>query len=405
MGKQLFEIMNFLPLIDMLSASHKLSACKQILELFKEERRIENRISDPVLINSLMDVSRMLHDSIDYLTFADEKRQITELIVHFIDYIDYGHDLERQLQEYLECRSIFSNLDGAIYSLCCKVCNLAMRAHQFMHGKHNKKTSAFVKACLAYCHVTIPSLTDLWPRLYLFVNCGQCALTNSMIIQAEAFFVAAIHLIPALPLTFSHFAAANAVQSTPQRLAQFVAHFVSTLLLMPGHPTKGPLYLLQQLICNLEKWTPWNKEKEASCEKVTALISIFSIFCTFSQRKFPYAIRGVSSNDNLYGRNKQYLAECNKFINRFGKQIHKNLNELRASQRNLNKQASGRLALQFVNVLVDNIKMDKKCIKIITSIHQIVIECGASIDQKYYSNTMRHIQKKNKMLYEMLKKQ
>ena len=74
------------------------------------------------MINSLLDVSRMLHDSVDYLTFEDEKRQVTELIVHLIDYIDYGHDLERQLNEYIECRAIFSNLDGIIFSLCNKAC-------------------------------------------------------------------------------------------------------------------------------------------------------------------------------------------------------------------------------------------------------------------------------------------
>ncbi|MCP4139570.1 MAG: hypothetical protein GY755_04665 [Chloroflexi bacterium] len=194
--------MNFLTLIDMLESRHKLSACKMILESFRREcgDGVMNGISDPVMINSLMDVSRMLHDSIDYLTFEDENRQVTDLVNHLIDYIDYGHDLERQLNEYLECCAIFSNLDGVIYSLCNKVGNLAMKAHQFMHGKHNKKTSAFGKACLAYCHVTIPSL---WPRMYLFSNLGQIALTNQMIIQAEAFFKAAILCIPSLPLTFA----------------------------------------------------------------------------------------------------------------------------------------------------------------------------------------------------------
>ena len=58
--------MNFLTLIDMLESSHKLSACKMILQSFR--RTANEGISDPVMINSLMDVSRMLHDCIDYLT-------------------------------------------------------------------------------------------------------------------------------------------------------------------------------------------------------------------------------------------------------------------------------------------------------------------------------------------------
>ena len=44
---------------------------------------------------------------------------------------------------------------------------LAMRAHGLMRGRHSKKTSAFVKACLAYCHVTVPSVSDPARRLEL----------------------------------------------------------------------------------------------------------------------------------------------------------------------------------------------------------------------------------------------
>eukprot|EP00483_Globobulimina_turgida_P008943 UN08961 len=224
-----------------------------------------------------------------------------------------------------------------------------------------------------------------------------------MIIQAEAFFKAAISLIPSLPATFST-QYTNTIQSTPALLAQYIQSFSSTLLLMPGHPSKGAFYLMEELMLALEKWSPWSKEKAVTIEKCQAYLSMFTIFTTFSQRKFPYNIKNVSSNDQLYGRRKEYLSKCVKIVNRFGKQIHKQLNELKQSHRNLDKQAAGLLGLKFMNILVDFIKIDHKSIKIISVVHEIVIE-SKNLDKKYYRNTMDHIQIKNDMLYTQLKQQ
>eukprot|EP01083_Nonionella_stella_P019484 54115_1 len=226
-----------------------------------------------------------------------------------------------------------------------------------------------------------------------------------MIIQAEAFFVASISLIPKLPLTFSTAYSANTVQSTPELLANYMANLCSTMLLMPGHPSKhkGAFYLMEELIVALEKWSLWDKDK-VTIEKTKAWPAIFKIFCTFAQRKFPYSIRGVSSNDDLYGRNSEYLSKCIRIVNRCGKQIHKMLNELNTSQRHLDRDAVSGLALKFMNILVDDVKIDAKSIKIILVVHEIVLN-AKNLDQKYYRNTMTHIEAKNAVLHSKLKKQ
>lgn len=82
--------------------------------------------SDPVIINSLMDVARILHDSLDSLSFADERNQISQLILKFISKIDFGNDLEQHLNVYNDCRRSFTNLDSVTAELVSRVSRLAM---------------------------------------------------------------------------------------------------------------------------------------------------------------------------------------------------------------------------------------------------------------------------------------
>lgn len=136
---------NFLPILDLLDKPTKLIVSKAILSRFSQHRV---RTNDPILIHTLFDVSRACHDSLDSLSFDDEKKQISQLLIHFIQSIDFGRDLEQQLGFYVECRQSFRQLDRVICELVVRVMLLCMKAHKFMKGNHSKKTAAFVKACL-----------------------------------------------------------------------------------------------------------------------------------------------------------------------------------------------------------------------------------------------------------------
>jgi hypothetical protein len=196
--EQLLAMDNFMPVVDLLEKDFKFTICKALLESFAKNQK---PTSDPVIIQTVFEVARGLHDSIDSLTFDDERRQVGHLIIQFIRKIDFGHDLEQQLNLFVECRAAFSNLDAVTRELVLRVALLCMRAHRFVRGKHSKKTGAFVKACLAFCHITIPSLDDAFSRLHLFVEVAQVALVNQMMGQSEAFLKAAISLVPEVPVT------------------------------------------------------------------------------------------------------------------------------------------------------------------------------------------------------------
>jgi hypothetical protein len=71
-------------------------------------------------------------------------------------------------------------LDAVTTELVLRVCLLASKAHRIVKGAHTKKTSSFVKACLAYCHITVPSLDDVFARLRLLLECAEVSLTNQV---------------------------------------------------------------------------------------------------------------------------------------------------------------------------------------------------------------------------------
>ncbi len=106
-------------------------------------------LCDPVLLHTLFDIARSLHDSLDSLSFADDRRQISGLVLGFVrkasqptktaltasSQIDFGRDLEKQLNTYVECRQVtcglfagaaqvatqaFSNLDNVTQELVHK---------------------------------------------------------------------------------------------------------------------------------------------------------------------------------------------------------------------------------------------------------------------------------------------
>jgi hypothetical protein len=62
--------------------------------------------TDLVIINAMFEVGKTVHDSINALSFADDIRQISTYIAAFIKKVDYGDDLEKQLNFYVDCRYV-----------------------------------------------------------------------------------------------------------------------------------------------------------------------------------------------------------------------------------------------------------------------------------------------------------
>lgn len=116
-------------------------------------------------------------------TVEDERRQISLLISSFIRKVTYPKDFERQLSFYVEAREAFTDLDTVYITLVNSVNKLAVEIRHVAKENYTQKTGAFVKACIAFSFISIPSITAIPNQMDLYLLTGQVALLNQCLGQ------------------------------------------------------------------------------------------------------------------------------------------------------------------------------------------------------------------------------
>ncbi|KAK6625056.1 hypothetical protein RUM43_005347 [Polyplax serrata] len=302
--ENLFSMDKFLPMLDMFQKeSFKVDVCKTIMEKFSKSQ--QETFNDPVITNALMFICRVMHDSVSALTVEDEKRQIGSLICSFIRKVDFGRDFEQQLSFYVDSRASFTNLDAVNSLLVHSANRLAVDTRKIVKGHHTRKTASFVRACAAYCFITIPSITSVFSKLELYFFSGQVALLNQCLGQADACFKAALNLIPDLPKTFE---VDGKQKCSEQYLISYLCNFLSTLVVVPDNPEQGVLYLTRGLVNVVQNYN-WETNSNG---KATVYLHVLDLLHTVAQESYPYHIEKVDSNDTLYGWDPKFLSEINK---------------------------------------------------------------------------------------------
>lgn len=352
-----------------------------------ESFKSQSATNDPVLINTLFDLGRVVHDSVDQLSAVTDVSEVADLLGAFIDRIDFGRDLEQQLNFYVECRAAFCNLDPIKDKLIACVSNLSMKAFKIMKGKHSKKTATFVKACLAYCHITIPSLSNLFRRLELLLFCAQTALVNQCLPQTDAFLKAAISLIPEMPI---HYEFEGKRLPFEDKLCTYLLSMLSFLTVTPGHPEHGPFYIVHGLLNAIPRyqWQP------ISGVQIRVYTSMLALLCTFSQRKFPYRIAGVQANDELYGGAPGYLSELSELVSSCINEVLKQLSQLGDRPEASAKLNQARGSLDLINQIVGRMDLNAGVMSFVMKLADLAYKQRAVFargDQRYFSNTIEFI--------------
>ncbi|KAF5275090.1 hypothetical protein FQA39_LY07027 [Lamprigera yunnana] len=363
---------NFLPLIDLFQQEAvKIEVCKLILNACN----LVQHTNDPVITNALLFLCTILHDSINALTVEDERRQISELLCNVVKRVDYGLDFEQQLNFYAEARAAFSNLDSVLTQLVQCVNTLAVNVRKIVKGHHTRKTGSFVKACAAYCFITIPSIVSTYTRLELYLLSGQVALFNNCLGQADACFKTTLKILPELVLDENQ-------KQAETFLISYVRNFLSILLTVPDSPDSGVLNCTRILLNTLQttKWT-----SGSAIVVATLYINVLDMLSTMAQESYPYHVDKVESNDTLYGSDPKFIVEIDKMCTIILRELLSQLKQIGPGR----KQAE--LALELMSRIILLSDLDQSGLSTLAmNLWQLCLKNGY-LDSKYLVRTKDYL--------------
>lgn len=243
----------------------------------------------------MFSVAKTVHDSINAMTLGEEVRQASYLISSFIYKVDFGKQVEKHLNFLIEARRAFSNLDEVKEDLVRSACSTTMKTLALAKGKHNEETSAFVRSCISFASMTIPSIESHFKKLYLLCLTIQVALMNHAVTQAEALVKSTISLLQETPPTIDQ---DGKLVSTEQEAVSFVKYFLSLLLAVPGHPEYGPYYLFDALFKVLAQLN-WDTK---SSSKISIYITLLEYITYASQESLPYNYSKIENNYDMFDK-------------------------------------------------------------------------------------------------------
>ncbi|XP_052836672.1 VPS35 endosomal protein sorting factor-like isoform X2 [Drosophila gunungcola] len=373
---------NFLPYLDLFQKeSVRVEVCKNILSFYKQNS--EEYTCDAVVTNALMYLGKILNDSVNALSVDDERRQISQLINVFIHKVHFGRDLEQQLSFYVEARGTFSNLDAVYVTLVHAACKLATR--------NRSKSTGFVKACIAYCFITIPSIGAVQQQMNLYLLCGQLALQHLCLGQADACFEAALQLVNELPAATVDFD--GKPRSLERFLVSYMRNLLATLIVVPDSPEQGVLYFLRLL---LEVVGRHEFKANSTAPSIIYLHSLDMLYVQ-SLEKFPYHIKGVVSNDDLYGHDPKFLQEVNNMCAQVVDAILLQLKSLGVAQQ---QRPQAELALELFLRIVRYADLEKESLaQLAVNLWLLANKAQTQLDVKTLPQTLRSVE----ILYKQVK--
>ncbi|CAI8033056.1 VPS35 endosomal protein-sorting factor-like [Geodia barretti] len=364
----LFSMDKFLPFMDLLQKdSVKVEVCQNVVKSFIIHQ--EEETSDPVVINANMYLCKVMHDHLNALSLDDERRQIGNLVIGFLmkvrpltswsvqlsvktsPQISFGRDFEQQLGFFVEARASFSNVDSILVFLIQSVNRLAMETRRRVKGSHTRKTAAFVRACAAYCYITIPSVDNILLKLNLYLLSGRVAISNGALSQGDAFFKAAINSLKDVPQFME---IDRKRQSTERFMVEYFNSFLSTLLTVPDNPDQQALYLLRGLLNGLNEYQ-WSTSTDC---KMRVYINAICLLAAACQERYLYSLEKVDCNDSLYAGDPKLVAEVAKLVHTLLDQVMEHMKGLNTTLELKKRQSH--LALRLFASLFAHVELSEQ---------------------------------------------
>ncbi|CAA7408384.1 unnamed protein product [Spirodela intermedia] len=194
--EDVLALKHFIQIFDLLNGDPRITASRHILG--KVTRDVF--IHDPRTIQFLFEASRALHDGINFSSSKNGNHTIAGLICRFVQTVDFGDEMEGQLQFLVECRVAFRNINELKVYFIHSSNALATRGI-----KNVDKFLGFIRACIAFSEVTIPSILDASCCLNLYLETAEVALSAGLISHVDGLVGAAISCLESTNLNIGCF--------------------------------------------------------------------------------------------------------------------------------------------------------------------------------------------------------
>jgi len=210
----------------------------------------------------------------------------------------------------------------------------------------------------------------------------QVAMMNQCLSQADAFFRAAVALIPSVPRFLD---VDGKIRSTEPLLVDYICNFLSTLIVVPDSPELGTLYLLRGLLNVIQDYQ-WDAN---SGSRAVIYIKVLAMLSTVVQESLPYHVVGLDSNDALYGGDPQFIDDVDRIAVTLLREVGTRLRELGASSDTVHRQSV--LALDLFSCILahGNLQNERVC-KLASSLWTMAVQHG-QLDPKLMASTAQSV--------------
>eukprot|EP00850_Spirogloea_muscicola_P002715 SM000010S04353 [mRNA] locus=s10:1125664:1133388:+ [translate_table: standard] len=233
---------SFTDLLGSLSGDWRVSANKHLLTIVARG----GRLRDPASILFAVEVGRSLHNLTGQIEGKDERRQVAQLLCSLIHQVDHGNDLDSHLDFLVDCRASFYQFDSVLEQLVQAANTLAMTELILVKGAHNDQLRDFAKACIAFSHITIPSIHLLLPRLHLYLQSAEVAHANGL--QS--------HTTALLAFVLASLQEASEDSGMEMGYSSFLKKLMSFIVLVRDTPDLEPHHFPKSLLVAIQAF-PW----------------------------------------------------------------------------------------------------------------------------------------------------
>ncbi|KAH8519082.1 hypothetical protein H0E87_000775 [Populus deltoides] len=329
-------------------------------------------LHDLSTIQLLFEISQSLHDVIDFGSMKDDEyQQPLRLISRFVEMVDYGTEMERHLTFLVECRGAFGIINELKETLVHSSNCLAIKAL-----KDGRKHLNFVKSCIAFSEVTIPSVLEHVVQFNLYIETAEVALLGGLVSHSDGLVVSAISCLECFDLTDGSRTSIDAggMLSSIQKLCSF-------LVMFPGNPDQGITRFPNSILSLI-----YSKSWMTPRMKIRLFCGIILLLATLSQDKLPYYpyCAEIMGNDLLFFGDPSYVHE----IAALSECVLQNL--ISFIEQEPPKAARGTMALEACNCIASSFVACQDILEVCWKLIETARLCLRA-DDRYLQSTIKYL--------------